>query len=72
MEEHALRSLSLSYQKKDLQEGPCQSIFGYDTDGKIVFYCLYRILSRAREAGSPLKAAVRDPTKGTPQNPLAC
>ncbi len=30
------------------------------------------ILSRAREAGSPLKAAARAPTRGTPQDPLAC
>ena len=33
---------------------------------------LVYILSRAREAGSSLKAAAHAPTKGTPQNPLAC
>ena len=33
--------------------------------------CIAGILSRAREVGSPLKAAAQAPTKGTPQNPLA-
>ena len=28
----ALRSLSLSYPKKDWRVGPCQSFFGYDTN----------------------------------------
>ena len=31
-----LRSLSLSYQKKDWRAGPCQSFFWHDTDFKIL------------------------------------
>ncbi len=40
-----------------------QACFWYDSD--------YYILSSAREAGSPLKATARAPTRGTPQDPLA-
>ncbi len=35
----ALRSLSLSYPKKDWRAGPCKSFFGYVTDYKIALFC---------------------------------
>ncbi len=37
MRQHALRSLSFSYQKKDWQAWPHQSFFGYDTDYRIIY-----------------------------------
>ncbi len=42
---YALRSLSLSYPKKDWRVRPCQSFFGNDTDYKIVYCCLHRVYS---------------------------
>ncbi len=41
----ALRSLPLSYPKKDWRAWPRQSFFGYDTDYKIVLCCLHRLYS---------------------------
>ncbi len=41
----ALRSVSLSYPKKDWWVGPRQSFFGYDTNYKFVLYCLNRLYS---------------------------
>ena len=37
MGKRALRSLSLSYQKRDWRAGPRQSLFWYDTPVKLYF-----------------------------------
>ena len=61
MENCALRSLSLSYPKKDWQAGPSQSFFGYDTDYKFVLFCIQRnvrphpgnVINLTRIVGAP-------------------
>ncbi len=40
---HLLRSLSLSYHKKDWQAGPHHSFFWYETDYRFVICTLYRL-----------------------------
>ncbi len=45
MGNRALRSLSVSYQKKQWWVGPRQSFFGYGTDYKFVLCCLHRLHS---------------------------
>ncbi len=45
MRKCALRSLSLSYPKKDRWGAACRSFLGYDTDYKILFCSLHRLNS---------------------------
>ncbi len=55
-----LRSLSLSYQKKDWRAG---SFFGYDTDYKIVFCCLQRLYSDKKKKLPPVFIFFPPPTR---------
>ncbi len=51
----ALRSLSLSYPKKDWRAGPRQSFFGYDTD---CIKCFGKIGTKDRNRGEGVKLSL--------------